>query len=136
MSFLTIFVILVFWWNVIHRPRQERERKVMEEQARKNMALRSHARLEIAAYEEYAGDPKPQLPQETGDLEADMQAGRDYRRKLLEWQKKKAMPGSKPAPKPAPEPNICSSCYQEIPNYDWVEYDRTCSGCLEDSEGV
>ena len=33
-------------------------------------------------------DPEPQLPQETGDSEADMQAGYDYRRKLLEWTKR------------------------------------------------
>ena len=60
MGFLTIFVILVFWWNVIHRPRRERERKVMEEQARKNMALSSHARLERWLTTGESGEsPKP-----------------------------------------------------------------------------
>ena len=33
-------------------------------------------------------DPEPQLPQETGDLEADMQAGREYQKKFLEWTKR------------------------------------------------
>ena len=46
--------------------------------------------------------------------------------------KKKATPGSKPAPKP----NICSWCYEEIPNYDWDEYEEMCDDCIQDSEGV
>jgi len=104
MGFLTIFVILVFWWNVIHRPRRERERKVMEEQARKNMALSSHARLERwLTTGESGGSPKPAQVIERA---------------------------------PTSKPNICSDCNQEIPDYDWYEYDKMCSGCYDNLEGV
>ena len=58
MMFLTMLVILVFWWNVIRRSHQEE--RLREERARKNMALRSHARLERWLTTGESGEsPKP-----------------------------------------------------------------------------